>query len=62
MYWTIYLAVAKHVSVCNLSCLSLIITSIHREYLYILIKLWSSCLLEAVRTNPGYGMARYSNL
>ena len=29
--------------------------------IYILIKLWSSwlyvCLFEAVRTNPGYGMA-----
>ena len=29
--------------------------------IYILVKLWSSCLivclLEAVRTNPGYGMA-----
>ena len=26
-------------------------------YPSILMKLWSSCLLEAVRTNPGYGMA-----
>ena len=29
--------------------------------IYLLIKLWSSCLIacliEAVRTNPGYGMA-----
>ena len=32
--------------------------------IYILIKLWSSCLFEAVRTNPGYGMATliYNNL
>ena len=29
-----------------------------------LIKVWSSCLIEAVRTNPGYGMATliYNNL
>ena len=36
--------------------------------IYILIKLWSSwlydCLFDAVRTNPGYGMATliYNNL
>ena len=36
--------------------------------IYILIKVWSSwlidCLLEAVRTDPGYGMAAliYNNL
>ena len=32
-----------------------------RVFIYILIKLWSPwlyvCLIEAVRTNPGYGMA-----
>ena len=33
-------------------------------YIYILIKLWSSCLIAAMRTNHGYGMATliYNNL
>ena len=33
-------------------------------FLIFTLKLWSSCLFEAVRTNPGYGMATliYNNL